>query len=81
MSQSLHDRFWHTQTSPYCLRERRYSDGWEVYSLVGGMVALQTRMPVVDVAVASGFLSHAHFTKRYRQEFGYPPTLARQHAF
>ena len=47
----------------------------------GRLLLLQTQMPVVDVAVASGFLSHAHFTKLYRQEFGYPPKLERQHAF
>ena len=39
---------------------------------------LQTAMPVIDVAVASGFTSHAHFSKCYRQNFGKSPTEERR---
>ncbi len=33
-----------------------------------------TRMSVIDVAVACGFRSHAHFTRAYRARFGAPPS-------
>jgi transcriptional regulator GlxA family with amidase domain len=33
----------------------------------------QTRMPVVEVALSCGFVSAAHFSKRYRDHFGVAP--------
>lgn len=33
-----------------------------------------SRMSVIDVAVACGFKSHAHFTRAYRTRFGAPPS-------
>lgn len=38
----------------------------------------RTTMPVIEVAVACGFISASHFTKRYRQQFGTVPTADRQ---
>jgi transcriptional regulator GlxA family with amidase domain len=35
---------------------------------------LQSTMPILDVAIACGFVSHAHFTKVYRQHFGCTPS-------
>ncbi len=43
----------------------------------GRQLLLQTNMPVFEVAIASGFISHAHFTKCYRMEFGYTPRMER----
>ena len=37
----------------------------------------QTRMPVLDVAVAVGFTSHSHFSKRYRERYGVTPVKHR----
>lgn len=34
---------------------------------------LQTSMPIVDIAFASGFVSTPHFSKCYRENFGIPP--------
>jgi len=34
---------------------------------------LQTGMPIVDIAFASGFVSTPHFSKCYREFFGIPP--------
>ena len=34
---------------------------------------LQTSMPIVDIAFASGFVSTPHFSKCYREYFGIPP--------
>ncbi len=34
---------------------------------------LQTSMPIVDIAFASGFVSTPHFSKCYREFFGIPP--------
>ena len=34
---------------------------------------LQTSMPIVDIAFASGFVSTPHFSKCYREHFGIPP--------
>lgn len=45
------------------------------------LLLLQTAMPVIDVAVASGFISHAHFTKCYRNQFDVTPTEERRRAF
>ena len=36
---------------------------------------------VIDVAVAAGFVSHAHFSKCYRQLFDVTPTEERRRAF
>ncbi len=46
----------------------------------GRLLLLQTSLPIIDVAVASGFVAHSHFTKCYRDEFGYPPRLERKKA-
>lgn len=37
----------------------------------------QTRMPVLDVAIAVGFTSHSHFSKRYREMYGATPVKHR----
>jgi AraC family transcriptional regulator, glycine betaine-responsive activator len=37
----------------------------------------QTRMPVLEVAVAVGFTSHSHFSKRYRERYGLTPVQQR----
>lgn len=39
---------------------------------------LQTNMSVMEVTVACGFLSSSHFSKSYRNLFGYPPSRERQ---
>ena len=39
---------------------------------------LQTNMSVMEVTVATGFLSSSHFSKSYRNLFGYPPSRERQ---
>jgi len=38
----------------------------------------QTAMPVLDVALACGFPSYAHFSRSYKRLFGLPPTGERQ---
>jgi len=43
----------------------------------GRLLLLQTNMQIFDVAIASGFGSHAHFTKCYRSNFGYTPRMER----
>ena len=45
------------------------------------LLLLQTAMPVIDIAVAAGFVSHAHFSKCYRQLFDVTPTDERRRAF
>jgi transcriptional regulator GlxA family with amidase domain len=40
---------------------------------------LQTAMSILDVTIACGFQSPAHFSKCYRNLFGYPPSAERQH--
>ena len=45
------------------------------------LLLLQTALPVVDVAVAAGFVSHAHFSKCYRQLFDITPSEERRRAF
>lgn len=45
------------------------------------LLLLQTAMPVIDVAVAAGFVSHAHFSKCYRHLFDVTPTEERRRAF
>ncbi|MEM7405902.1 MAG: GlxA family transcriptional regulator [Pseudomonadota bacterium] len=37
----------------------------------------QTHMPILEVAVAVGFSSHSHFSKRYRERFGVTPVQSR----
>lgn len=39
---------------------------------------LQTSMPIVDIAYASGFVSTPHFSKCYREYFGIPPREERR---
>lgn len=41
---------------------------------------LQTSMPVVDIALACGFISAPHFSKCYRMIFGVPPREDRRRA-
>lgn len=40
----------------------------------------QTALPIVEVAMACGFVSAAHFSRRYRGRFGRPPRAERQRA-
>jgi transcriptional regulator GlxA family with amidase domain len=39
---------------------------------------LQTAMPVMDITTACGFQSPPHFSKCYRNHYGYPPSAERQ---
>jgi transcriptional regulator GlxA family with amidase domain len=39
---------------------------------------LQTDMPIMDVTTACGFQSPPHFSKCYRNQFGYPPSAERK---
>ena len=39
---------------------------------------LQTAMPIMDITTACGFQSPPHFSKCYRSQFGYPPSVERQ---
>jgi transcriptional regulator GlxA family with amidase domain len=39
---------------------------------------LQTAMPIMDVTTACGFQSPPHFSKCYRNQFGYPPSAERK---
>lgn len=45
------------------------------------LLLLQTTMPVIDIAIAAGFVSHAHFSKCYRQLFQVTPSEERRKAF
>ncbi len=45
------------------------------------LLLLQTTMPIIDVAIAAGFVSHAHFSKCYRQLFHVTPSEERRLAF
>jgi transcriptional regulator GlxA family with amidase domain len=36
-------------------------------------------LPVLDVAVATGFANGAHFARAFRDRFGMAPTAARHH--
>lgn len=38
----------------------------------------QTNMPILDIAVATGFASHSYFAQSYRQHFGRPPSEERR---
>jgi transcriptional regulator GlxA family with amidase domain len=38
------------------------------------LMLLNTTTPIVEVAVATGFSTHSHFTKCYRHRFGVPPS-------
>ena len=38
----------------------------------------QTNMPILDVAIATGFTSHSYFAQSYRQQFGRPPSEERR---
>ena len=44
------------------------------------LLLLQTSMPIVQIALASGFTTPSHFSKRYRDRFGYSPRLERKRA-
>lgn len=39
---------------------------------------LQSSLPIVDVAIASGFVSASHFSKCYRDQFGLSPQVERR---
>jgi AraC family transcriptional regulator, glycine betaine-responsive activator len=41
---------------------------------------LQTAMPITDITAACGFQSPPHFSKCYRNQFGYPPSAERKPA-
>ncbi|WP_274426352.1 GlxA family transcriptional regulator [Chelativorans sp. YIM 93263] len=38
----------------------------------------QTNMPILDVAIATGFTSHSYFAQSYRLQFGRPPSDERR---
>lgn len=38
----------------------------------------QTNMPILNVAIATGFTSHSYFAQSYRQQFGRPPSEERR---
>src|SRR5690606_26062751 len=38
----------------------------------------QTNMPILDVAIATGFTSHSYFAQSYRLLFGRPPSEERR---
>lgn len=40
----------------------------------------ETTMPVLQVAMATGFVSAAHFARAYRAQFGHPPRAERERA-
>jgi transcriptional regulator GlxA family with amidase domain len=44
------------------------------------LLLIQTDLPVVDVAVACGFVSASHFSKSYHQQFDHAPRDERRHA-
>ena len=39
----------------------------------------QTNMPILDVAIATGFTSHSYFAQSYRLQFGRPPSRGAPH--
>ena len=39
----------------------------------------QTNMPILDVAIATGFTSHSYFAQSYRLQFGRPPSRRAPH--
>ncbi|WP_315918875.1 GlxA family transcriptional regulator [Mesorhizobium sp. SP-1A] len=41
----------------------------------------QTNMPILDVAIATGFTSHSYFAQSYRLQFGRPPSEERRTAY
>jgi len=41
-------------------------------------LVVDTRQPIVEVALATGFASHAHLTTQFRARFGMTPRRARQ---
>lgn len=41
----------------------------------------QTNMPILDVAIATGFSSHSYFAQSYRLQFGRPPSEERRTAY
>ena len=43
------------------------------------LLLIQTDLPIVDVAVACGFVSASHFSKSYRQQFNRAPRDERRH--
>ena len=38
----------------------------------------QTNLPILDVAIATGFTSHSYFAQSYRLQFGRPPSEERR---
>lgn len=41
----------------------------------------QTNLPILDVAIATGFTSHSYFAQSYRLQFGRPPSEERRTAY
>ncbi|WP_296745716.1 GlxA family transcriptional regulator [Mesorhizobium sp.] len=41
----------------------------------------QTNMPILNVAMATGFTSHSYFAQSYRSEFGRPPSEDRRQTY
>ncbi len=44
------------------------------------LLLLQTSLPIVEIALASGFVSASHFSKCYREVYGRPPRDERRQA-
>jgi len=44
------------------------------------LLLLQTTLSIIEIAIASGFSSHGHFSKRYSARFGCSPSAERQNA-
>ncbi|MER9979246.1 helix-turn-helix domain-containing protein, partial [Mesorhizobium sp. M0103] len=42
-----------------------------------GAYLIQTKLPIVDIAVACGFVSASHFSKVYREAYGRTPQKTR----
>jgi transcriptional regulator GlxA family with amidase domain len=44
------------------------------------MLLRQFTLPILELAVAYGFVSASHFSRSYRSRFGYAPRAEREHS-
>jgi transcriptional regulator GlxA family with amidase domain len=58
-----------------CVPKRYY---WEMRLRRARELLLQTAMSITEITAACGFQSPPHFSKCYRNEFGYPPSAERK---